>query len=301
MMHNERKHGSEAARLSRRGLLRRGTVLGMSAVAGLVVSGAVEAGHAWSEGDRAGMHRGRLRAAYEASQPTGWQPTDLVNGSDGPAVGVTVGGHTASRNFIFQGRPYWVSLRGFQPGAAAPDPEYLETPGDYAVGYRTVLENAFGRWYSFRYQGGLPETGWFGVESYSVFLREPSDSSPALVYGANLYFVYHHPAAGEDGSWRFIQVASMTGGPQPSTVVDNAQQANPFYIWGGRTSVYGRPLVSFNDTPQVGGGVDGGLTPSERFVAETFLVRDTGRRDAAGKDVVDVFGGIRYGWQVTAT
>jgi hypothetical protein len=32
-------------------------------------------------------------------------------------------------------------------------------------------------------------------------------------------------------------------------------------------------------------------------MAEVFLVQDTGTRDAAGKGVIKVFGGVKWGWQ----
>ena len=31
---------------------------------------------------------------------------------------------------------------------------------------------------------------------------------------------------------------------------------------------------------------------------ETFLAPDTGRKDHAGKGIVDIYGGIKWGWQV---
>jgi hypothetical protein len=36
-----------------------------------------------------------------------------------------------------------------------------------------------------------------------------------------------------------------------------------------------------------------------RLLTETFLAQDNGRKDTAGREVVDVFGGIKFGWQVT--
>ncbi|MPZ82396.1 MAG: hypothetical protein GEV28_19150 [Actinophytocola sp.] len=43
--------------------------------------------------------------------------------------------------------------------------------------------------------------------------------------------------------------------------------------------------------------LDATLSPVP-FTAETFLVQDSGTRDENGKDVVNVFGGIKWGWQV---
>jgi hypothetical protein len=33
-------------------------------------------------------------------------------------------------------------------------------------------------------------------------------------------------------------------------------------------------------------------------MAETFLVQDTRTKDKAGKDIVNVFGGVKWGWQM---
>lgn len=35
-----------------------------------------------------------------------------------------------------------------------------------------------------------------------------------------------------------------------------------------------------------------------RYLAEAFLARDTLTKDAAGKDVIDIYGAIKYGWQL---
>lgn len=37
---------------------------------------------------------------------------------------------------------------------------------------------------------------------------------------------------------------------------------------------------------------------SATHLAETFLARDTKTKDAAGKDVIEISGGIKYGWQL---
>jgi hypothetical protein len=31
---------------------------------------------------------------------------------------------------------------------------------------------------------------------------------------------------------------------------------------------------------------------------ETFLVHDTGRKTRAGRSIVDIYGGIKWGWRV---
>jgi hypothetical protein len=35
-----------------------------------------------------------------------------------------------------------------------------------------------------------------------------------------------------------------------------------------------------------------------RYPAEAFLARDTLTKDAAGRDVIEIYGGIKYGWQL---
>ena len=37
---------------------------------------------------------------------------------------------------------------------------------------------------------------------------------------------------------------------------------------------------------------------SSTYLAEAFLARDTLTEDAAGKDVIEIYGGIKYGWQL---
>jgi len=54
-------------------------------------------------------------------------------------------------------------------------------------------------------------------------------------------------------------------------------------------------VFSFYDAPSAGIGE---LETNVRFMAEAFLVQDTGTKNAAGKDVVNIFGGIKWGWQV---
>jgi hypothetical protein len=40
--------------------------------------------------------------------------------------------------------------------------------------------------------------------------------------------------------------------------------------------------------------------PPNLLIAETFLVQDTRMKDATGKDIVNIFGGIKWGWQMKA-
>jgi hypothetical protein len=65
----------------------------------------------------------------------------------------------------------------------------------------------------------------------------------------------------------------------------------------GLTSINGNQAVTFADIPQAG-GAPGNATLSDHFLAEIFLAQGIGIKDAAGKDIVNVFGGLKYGWQV---
>ncbi|PZG01991.1 hypothetical protein C1I99_04715 [Micromonospora deserti] len=234
---------------------------------------------------------------YHPSQPHGWPATGAAQG-----VGATVGQHVRSRKFTHNGRRYHIGLLSYgQPGGSA-DPLYADVPADPTINFRQSLKDSFGTDYAFRYAGGFLGRNEFNVQSYSVFAAGQTESSP-LLYGADLYVVYHPDLRRGDPEinprLRWIQVAtSFTAGGSPEVFVDNGQRANPFFLSGGLTSIYGKQVFNFYY------GVARSPLPgdetvlSDRFIAEIFLVRDTGSKDAAGKDVIAVFGGIRYGWQV---
>lgn len=40
-------------------------------------------------------------------------------------------------------------------------------------------------------------------------------------------------------------------------------------------------------------------TVAGQFIAEVFLAQDTGVKDRAGKDIVTISGGVKWGWQAT--
>jgi hypothetical protein len=278
--------------------LHSGTVIGLSAAGIASLPAAAYA----TPPSRRPMPSGNLVLNYQPSQPTGWQPTTMLAGPGARSVGMTVGGHTSSLDFPLNGKNYRISLLSFGQPGDSPDPVYEAAPSDSTVDYEKTLADKFGAFYSFNYKGGFAGRSQFSVESYSVFVNEPTTTSPILDYGINLYFAYHpdvrHGDPDIQASLQFIQVVNWAGSGQTGSMVDNADRANPFYIWGGLTSVYGNQFVSFNDSPQVAGlgGVTGDLAGA--FVAETFLVRDTGIKDRSRKAIIEVFGGIKYGWQV---
>jgi hypothetical protein len=242
-----------------------------------------------------------LVANYRPSQPHGWP----ASGPDQP-TGVTIGGHTVAKEFAYNGRSYRIGLLPFGQPGDAPDPVYESVPADATVNFRQTLTSAFGGYYSFHYVGGFPGRGEFNVQSYTVFATEQTQTAPPL-YGADLYVVYDPDERRGDPpirtTLRWIQVARSFAVPgSPTSFVDNFGRANPFSMTGGVTSVYGTRTFSFAYSATVPLFPDaGGETAlSDQFLAEIFLVQDTGLKDAAGKDVIKVYGGLKYGWQVQA-
>jgi hypothetical protein len=228
---------------------------------------------------------------YQPRQITGW----------GDLYGFTLGGHVASSEFTFQHTAYQVNLMSFGQAGNSPDPVYEDIPADLTVDFQQTLTSTWGAYYSFRYLGGR---GAFSVQSYSVFANTPSAS--AAGFGGDLYLVYQpggggHPAI--DDQLQFIQVTSSTSGAPGSALVsavDDSGRDNPFYgEGGGLISVHGTVSVSFYDRPNR--GIDSKIPISlapVSWMAEVFLAQDTGVKDATGKDVVNIYGGVKWGWQV---
>jgi hypothetical protein len=118
-----------------------------------------------------------------------------------------------------------------------------------------------------------------------------------------MYAVYHPgthrggPAVNSD--LQFIQMLYFQIGPGTGTGdnEDDTARANPFTgEGGGLTSINGNESVSFFDFPSQINKKN--PLPPYLFMAETFLVQDTRIKDKAGKDIVNVFGGIKWGWQM---
>lgn len=220
---------------------------------------------------------------------------------------MTLGGHVPSKDFTQNGRAFRISLLGFgQPGDAR-DPVYEAEPSDPDINFKQTLVETFGDYYSFRYGTGLRNQERFRVQSYSVFVNQSSDVSP-LTYGADLYVVYEpdprrgHPAG--QGTLLWIRVVRRVGAHGlADSYVDNIGGVHPFTATGGRSSIYGEQVVNLDYVDSIerfpGAPGDLGVTP-EVFMAEVFLVRDTRVKDLTGRDVVNVLGGIKYGWQVEA-
>lgn len=292
-------------RLTRRTLLRSGTAAGLIATAGLPASqAAAERDSTDATTGATGAQAAHLVADYRPSQPTGWPWTP------GQSFSATVGGHTPSVDFTFNNRPCRVSLIESGVPAAPTAPRYEDRPTDSDINFVEVLASTSGAHYTFRYLGGFPGRGELRVQSYSAFATH---DGPRTHFGADLHVVYTpnladgDPPAGDAMQW--IQVVSHRDPVGAGSEVDNSRRANPFYIYGGLTSVNGKLLVNFQDTPQYGIQIASGTGPDAAaiaddeptlgehlFRAETFLVRDTGRCDHSGRGIVEVYGGIRWGW-----
>jgi hypothetical protein len=234
----------------------------------------------------------RLILDYQPRQITGW----------GDLYGFTLGGHVATSDFTYQDTAYSVTLMPFGQPGDSPDPVYEDVPADPAIDFRQTLAHAWGAYYSFRYLGGQ---GAFSVQSYSVFANAPAPS--AVGFGGDLYLVYQpgrggHPAI--DDELQFIQVTysnSAGAGSALVSAVDDSGRDNPFYgEGGGLISVKGNVSVSFYDRPNraIGSKISVSLAPLS-WMAEVFLAQDTGVKDADGKDIVNIFGGVKWGWQAS--
>lgn len=212
-----------------------------------------------------------LTLDYRPSQPHGWL------GGDKP-LGVTFGGHIAAKDFTSGERHYRVSLLPL-------DPDYRATPTDQ---FRQTLDATFSTHYAFRFLGRPAGRGPFSVQSYTV-------STNSLSVGADLYVVYDtDPLGVTRGTMRWLQVSR--GGPIASDQgprVDGMGPANPFHPTGGSTSVNGTRVGNFLSV------FEAPLVPLDfQFTAEAFLARDTGTRDGSGREIVEVFCGVAYGWEV---
>jgi hypothetical protein len=288
--------GFPGPRASRRSLLRGGALLGLSVATGVACTPgpkSVSSASAGQAGTVTGepSQAGHLNLAYKPGQATGWSPPYTP----------TLGGHIASADFTWQGKAYRVSLLPFGPGEGAPDPIYENVPADATVRFKQTLARDWGSYYTFRYLGGLDGGATFTVESYGAWHgKPPNPRQPGVAVGADLYAVYQpgagsHPAVNSD--LQFIQVLYYQIGKGPGDNQVDTGRANPFYgEGGGLTSIDGNQSVSFSDFIRQGFG--GKNLPPLLLIAETFLVQDTRMKDAAGRDIVNIFGGIKWGWRL---
>jgi hypothetical protein len=280
--------------LTRRAVLRGGGSLGLTAVTA-AATGALGAVPAAAGEPPASTPARHLVPDYRPSQPTGLPPLP------GQSDGTTLGGHIAAEDFTYKGSPYRISLLPSGRPGDAPDPVYRDVPSDPALRFRETLDAAWGSSYAFRYLGGFAGRDEFRVQSYGVTVVGPTADDPATVFGGGMYVEYEpdlrrgDPPLGDTLHW--IQVVMAVGALGRAAEVD-AGLSNPFYPYGGLTPINGNEVFNFIDMPQIGiAGVD---LVDTQLLAETFLAEDTGRKDAAGKEIVNVYGGIAFGWQVGA-
>jgi hypothetical protein len=287
---------ADGPRISRRALLQ-----GVGAF-GLSCAGSAWLGPAQSLAATAGSARSAVRpwsalaehlvVDYLPSQPTGWG-------------GVTIGGHVSSVPFTFGGALYEISLLAFGQPGSAPDPVYEPEPSDPTIDFKNTLEKAWGAWYSFRYRGGFSGRTAISVQSYGVKVTEPTATRKQLTYGSDLFMVYEPDPSSSDppitADLRWIEVSNAVG----KSSTEFRQRACPYYFPGGLTSVYGKQACSFYGAPTGGiaegkGKGNGKDSPalSAPSMAESFLVHDTGRKDHAGKGIIDIYGGVKWGLQL---
>jgi hypothetical protein len=224
---------------------------------------------------------------YRSSEFTGWE------------WGKTFGGHRSSEEFKLFDKLYRVDLMAFGQSGSGRTPVYEPVPRDSTIAFERTLERRFGAYYSFRYRGGLKGRREFRVQCYSVF-AEPQQMS----FGAELYLVYvpdvHAGDPPSEAQLKWIQVAHWTGTGSPSTApyVDNTSCPNPFFISGGLISIRGTRALNFQNPITAQPSPRERRALSARYLAEVFLAHDTLTKDRAGKDVIEVYGGVKYGWQL---
>jgi hypothetical protein len=280
--------------------------------------GSTTAGSGADSGSRVGCGGSRLAAArigsssasaasdskqlvvrYEPSQATGW-----------PApYSPTVGGHKSCVQVSYGHKTYRISLLPFGQTGSSPNPVYEAVPKDPDVAFKKTLAQGYGRHYTFRYLGGLPSGATFVIESYGVRLYRRAQG---LVWGSDLYAIYEPGKTGPaiNSDLQFIQVIYTTryapSGGRSGSFVDAGQAPNsptPYSGEGaGLTSIDGHQIVNFYDP---GPGVLGPVSPyggagTQVDRIETFLARDTGTRNSAGKRIVDIYGGIEWGFAFEA-
>jgi hypothetical protein len=279
-------------------LRQRGRVLAVCGLAAAVVAPSAVLAASADVMRRAGAEAAaspRLVMSYEASQPTGWeQPYNQ-----------TIGGHLASKEITYHQKKYRVALLGFGGSGKSSNVVYESLPQDSYVAFKKTLGQAWGHYYAFRYLGGLPRDSKFVVASNSASLAKQSVHFPnggtttQLVFGGDLYVVYKPGSSRKhlpiNSDLQFIQVVHSTRGVHPHSFVDSARH-NPFYGEGaGLTSISGNQIVNFYD--HIGFGTPARTLPGQINRAETFLVQDTGRKNSKGKEIVNIYGGAKWGFE----
>jgi hypothetical protein len=238
---------------------------------------------------------------YQASQPTGWGQ-------------MTLGDHTTPLTFndgTGNGRTYQISTLPFGQVAAKPDPVYENQPTKATINFTTTFNAAFGASYVLVNQGGFAGQNEFNVQSYSVFANNGGQ------VGEDIY-IFYSPDKGDppiNANLHWIQVIWNNWSSTPpdknttgvvENIVDNGGAAVPYYDSplgkgaAGITTINGAQVFNFYDKPGRPSSelaAYGFATPIQ-WMAEDFLVVDTGMKNGDNKEILNVFGGIEYGWQV---
>lgn len=260
-------------------------VLAVCGVAGAVVAATIVlAASADARRARAGTAASaKLVARYKPSQPTGWEPP----------YNRTIGGHVVSKEVTYGKKKYRLALLGFGPANKSPNPVYEAVPSDPKVAFKKTLARAWDRYYAIRYRGALPRGAKFVVESNSVYSTTDFD------FGADVYVVYKPGRSRKylpiNSDLQFIQVV-YSNAVHPESFVDSMRH-NPFYGEGaGLTSIDGNQIVSFYDRPRLPILGKSPRVQVDRF--ETFLAQDTGKKNSAGKEIVNIYGGVKWGFEL---
>lgn len=236
---------------------------------------------------------------YKASQATGYQ-------SNGNPIN-TIGNNTSPLTFndgTKDGRTYKIGIIPFDK-TNPKSPVYEDKPTNATINYMNVLNKTFGADYSFNYGTSFDKTNEFSVQSYSVF------ASSGGSIGEDMYIVYNptgkDPTNVPAGSLHWVQVIqdnwNITGkAGDTENIVDSAANS-PFYdsdSAAGSTTINGKSVFNFYDRPTRNspGLASYNFAKPIQWMAEDFLVYDTGKK-SGGKEVINVYGGIEYGWQVT--
>ena len=300
---------ADGPRISRRALLQRASALGLTAASG-----------AWLEPAQAlaapATHRHRtaqprmaaadhLVVDYLPSQPTGWG-------------GVTIGGHVASVPFTFQGKPYAISLLAFGQTGSAPDPVYEPEPSDPTIDFKRTLQKAWGAHYSFRYRGGFRGHSKISVQSYNVRHGRRPRPSPRPPQPTR-----RHAQQSRRRQLRRRSVHRLRARPEPPAILrstticggsrsciptegrsSTATGATPTTPAPGSHPFTASRCATSTTAPEQGVGTGAQAKARSRIanqeMFETFLVQDTGHKDRAGKGIIDIYGGIKWGWHVQA-
>jgi hypothetical protein len=248
---------------------------------------------------------GNLMVNYQASETIGWGAIKTVVSDPRSPQAFTDGTN--------DGRTYQISLLPFGQDAKVPDPVYENKPANTTINFDKVLTKGFGAGYAFNYVGGFTGQNEFNIQSYSVF------ASNGGGIGADFYVVYN-PGKGDpviNGNLHWIQVVQdnwaqgqgNTTGKGENLVDRPGGAASPYYdtqvkggiVPAGITKIDGNQVFNFYDNvgrPSAELAEYKFQKPIE-WMAEDFLVSDTGKRNDKNQEIVDVYGGIEWGWQVT--